>query len=736
MRCLYCGKKLSLLKLAKGDSFCSSEHFDAHQLQLSKSAFDRLLSVSGNETERQPLVFTSTHPAREADTHPPVKEPAAEKPKSQPEVKALEGFQPGPEQRRVAEQSKVAPLKPKEAKAAHRTVVPQKSIAGKAAPKLIPAASEDAIARLKAFDGPPQAPFAFTQLPPFPPAPEAPLGVVAPATEAKSELAYPVHEVEVTGCILNLYLQLNQARFEAAKWSPQTRFVEPASEQFPREASLPPFELSPEFPKYEIAESEPAEESPLPLEAPATEAPLVIELAEAAFEVPLEPEAHEPLLTQLAPPVSSAPAITPMSGAKTLPDLFGPIAGTVPARPLIPQSPQPESPLPEPDRRVRFLVAPSFKERPDGEVRLDTGAGPQASLCTSGPELPGGPASDTSCEIATHGRFLRGAKLSPVGAKTVSVAGRDELPVSLEPCYPRVEAGASTIDGWHHSGESLRAKITSRNIEMPPAGPIGFLPAVPGFAVKPGVKPWGIGRILAGRGALARPVLSQTGPRSDAAIHAADPYSLRPVSPTAGKLDMPLVDKAKALQAAQSAPRSGKSVAGAFEPEPVLSASAALRAGCQPWQFLAAEGWNRVAQCTGVRGSEPRRALEMAPEASRQEPEQVDVPPRLSSAPVFEEIHSMRQGSRIERHRREAFVAAPPEIAFWPEAMSRLAALLPQRVPAPVSAVTIERCGQCARWEPASMPTPAPVVPRFLPARGGAVLPPVAAWRRLGAPPL
>ena len=57
MRCLHCNKKLSLLKLAKGDSFCSAEHFDAYQLQLSRSAYDRLISVPEEDAPKPPLIL-------------------------------------------------------------------------------------------------------------------------------------------------------------------------------------------------------------------------------------------------------------------------------------------------------------------------------------------------------------------------------------------------------------------------------------------------------------------------------------------------------------------------------------------------------------------------------------------------------------------------------------------------------------------------------------------------------
>src|SRR5271167_612119 len=69
MRCLHCNKKLSLLKLAKGDSFCSAEHFDAYQLQLSKSAYDRLINLPDEETAKVPLVLKDVPEAEiEADS--------------------------------------------------------------------------------------------------------------------------------------------------------------------------------------------------------------------------------------------------------------------------------------------------------------------------------------------------------------------------------------------------------------------------------------------------------------------------------------------------------------------------------------------------------------------------------------------------------------------------------------------------------------------------------------------
>jgi len=57
MRCLHCNKTLSLLKLAKGDSFCSAEHFDAYQIQLSRDAYERVMSVPVGDAPKPPLIL-------------------------------------------------------------------------------------------------------------------------------------------------------------------------------------------------------------------------------------------------------------------------------------------------------------------------------------------------------------------------------------------------------------------------------------------------------------------------------------------------------------------------------------------------------------------------------------------------------------------------------------------------------------------------------------------------------
>ncbi len=146
MRCLYCNKKLSLLKLAKGDSFCSAEHFDSYQLQLSKDAIDRLMSVPDEDLPKTPLII------------------------------------------------------PKE-KAPDEITVPP--LAAYAASRL-PAYSLNAT--LPVANGPEST---------------EPL-------DAMPAVAFPVHDVDVTVCILNLYLRLSLLGSEPKGWtSPRYLIVTP-----------------------------------------------------------------------------------------------------------------------------------------------------------------------------------------------------------------------------------------------------------------------------------------------------------------------------------------------------------------------------------------------------------------------------------------------------------------------------------------------------------------------------
>lgn len=57
MRCLFCDKKLSLLKSATGDGFCSQEHLDAYQHEMSRRDIERVLAMTIEDAPRTPLIM-------------------------------------------------------------------------------------------------------------------------------------------------------------------------------------------------------------------------------------------------------------------------------------------------------------------------------------------------------------------------------------------------------------------------------------------------------------------------------------------------------------------------------------------------------------------------------------------------------------------------------------------------------------------------------------------------------
>jgi len=241
MRCLYCNKKLSLLKLAKGDSFCSPQHFDAYQLQLSKDAFDRLVSVAAEETHKPPL--------------------AVDRPVE-----------------RLVERQEASPSEESTALARLSAFAP-------------PPLPESAV------PAPPYAPFATSPLPAFelnPPFPIANGPDASQAVEPPREVSFPVHQTEDASCILNLHLQLSLAETEPKNWTPEPHLIV-APEHFRLEISQPPFGATPEFPEIEnLAPVEPvAEAGPdRPVEAlPLAETPVEVSQPATAIDnlAPVQP---------------------------------------------------------------------------------------------------------------------------------------------------------------------------------------------------------------------------------------------------------------------------------------------------------------------------------------------------------------------------------------------------------------------------------------------------------------
>ena len=264
MRCLYCNKKLSLLKLAKGDSFCSPQHFDAHQLQLSKDAFDRLVQVADEAHKPPPLV---------------VDQPVAQQVERQ-------AASPAEENTALARLSAFAP----------------------------PPLPESAV------PSPPYAPFATSPLPAFelsPPFPIANGPDASQAVEPPREVSFPVHQSEDASCILNLHLQLSLAETEPKNWTPEPHLIV-APEHFRLEITQPPFGATPEFPEIEnLAPAEPvAEADPdRPVEALDNPAPVepVLLLEAAAPADPIEAFAEAPVEIDRPPAIENVAPVEPIS---------------------------------------------------------------------------------------------------------------------------------------------------------------------------------------------------------------------------------------------------------------------------------------------------------------------------------------------------------------------------------------------------------------------------------------
>ena len=265
MRCLHCNKKLSLLKMAKGDQFCSSEHFDAHQRQLSKDAIERLMGVPDMEGPKPPLVVKKAQeeapPRRTADLR---------------EVARQQDAPPAAVVNRVKEE------------ASPRRDVDLRAIARQ---EEAPPAAEPPVEQ-----APPYALFIVEPPPPLaikPPAPVA--GELDPDTSSARELSFPIQEIVATACLLNLHARVSPAETTPLNWTSARNFIL-AAEGFPREVVQPSFIPDPDFPKLESSAPEP---TLLPIDA--------ISIEPAAPIVPLAP-AEKSLAFLMAPSFLERPA--------------------------------------------------------------------------------------------------------------------------------------------------------------------------------------------------------------------------------------------------------------------------------------------------------------------------------------------------------------------------------------------------------------------------------------------
>jgi len=386
MRCLYCNKKLSLLKLAKGDSFCSPQHFDAHQFRLSKDAFDRLSNVASESVPKAPLIV----------------EREEEKPPGLPEQNTA-----------FARLAAFAP-----------------PVAAEASPQ-----------------SPPYAPFATSPLPSFtlnPPFPIANGPEAGEAVEPARGLAFPVHETEEVGCILNLYLQLSLGGVEPKNWTPEQHLVV-APEHFRLEISQPPFGVSPEFPEIE----DPAPVEPVsPIEA----------------VTPFEP---------VSPIEAVAPVLAPDRPVEALP--FAEAVASI--IPVMHAEPALLVPIEPPAPRVPFLIAPSFKARTGTPIRLDKAASSVPNGSTLAPILEKGslPPLDSCGGIPNSSRFAGTTAFHMQDSKAHLTSG-SELPI--EPAFVLPGAKLQTCGvAWTPSDrqiaielpalEASRAWMRSRDCDLP-----------------------------------------------------------------------------------------------------------------------------------------------------------------------------------------------------------------------------------------------------------------------------
>ena len=733
MRCLHCGKKLSLLKLAKGDSFCSPEHFDAHQLKLSKDAFERLMSVPDIEAPKGPPLPHADDPAAPREATNPVASPVASpatapitSPATSQETDAPEPAAPLPSR------SVLSPA------AAPASVLP-----------------EQAIARIKALDAPPAAPFAPQFFASLPPVPAKVLGEIAPgADEApRPEPAMPALDVEATSCILNLYWRLNHLPSAPADWAAgRGHEIEP--QHFAGGASMPRSALAPDFPQYE---EDKHEQEPVSDLAPLVEA--------GPFVDAVRPATSEPMVA-----------------------LFGPVGPAGRGELSLPAGPQPIDPLPAADFRLPFLIAPSFRERRSKDPGLDGAASPtprdQDLAVTFGPVQ--GPADAQARGIS------RAVTLSAIAPPKASDARGAPLAGAMAFLASRTSLPGSktheALPGWHAGSDTVLWATAPLEFSPAPLAPCESLKAAPnsllsrsGFTLSPEeVSP---ARALVGRPPLGRPIAPRPGIRRSA--HPApkpETSRLKPVQIAAQSSPKPSVRKRVSPIPVPAPSPQGQA------PRTMDFPVRAVAGTCSPqlstlidWEILSPTGWSPTswngraahlplpayiarpaalprfplqAVCqaperrTGTAAVLESRAMTrvsfaqnslaakdtLAPE-KRPKPTAVAVAPRFAAAPPVSKQHRLGEGGIASVGGPRPFAPAPAGVVAWPTVLPRQAAILPVAPLAVAHAASIGLCAAALAWEMKQLFWPASAQLKFLPVRKGPVMPPAPVWPRLGVPP-
>jgi hypothetical protein len=630
MRCLHCNKKLSLLKLAKGDSFCSPEHFDAYQLQLSKNAYERLISAPEEEAPKAPLVFK------------PVEVPQAEL-EADSALARLSAFR--------APEKQAEPV-------AHAAVI----------------------------QVPPYAPFLTEPLPSFPPNGPVPVASEPDSNEpveAARAVAFPVHEVESTVCILNLYLRLSLSATPPLNWTPAWNAIA-TPEDFPGEITRPLLEVAPDFRHYE----NPEYENLAPVEPPSTvEAPRSI-----------EPALHvktSSLLEQKQP----------VDGA---------------------------------DHRLPFLVAPSFRERAGEAIPFDTAASSAPHDWMLAPILDpvpvGGP--HWSGKIPQSTGFAGNTSVRSRNADGQRIQSGFVLQAEMAPVLP--EQSAIVFSGWQVSHGPMGIARPQLETSRVSTGAIDFAPPTPA-PVRPDAKRTlnidqrqiltaasTLGSLFRGvletlpRGqepAFVTPPLGATtfGLRSILAPFPAwESFSFRTWQNQAAHFSLPTT-----LADGVESPK--------FPPEPLRYAPDCIK------QDAAGEQAPSLEHLPYLPMAWPGTDVTLPPSAdptpAAASPAIRFLTPRhIINQPAV--IASALLGTVFERD----FTLAPSARFGQPDLTSVASTSMPA-ADMPVRDSRIGLCALTATWNPCLPATPARSLAKFLPARKSPILPSARSWPRLGAPP-
>ena len=653
MRCLQCNKKLSLLKMAKGDSFCSPEHFDAYQLELSRNAYKRLLSVPDEDVPKAPLI--SKKPAEEpVELHP------------------------------------AAPAKELEADAALAR------LSAFRAPEKIEAAPP--------FKAPPFAPFLASPPPSQAPNP-AVIAAVKPASareanepvQAARNLAFPVHDVQATVCILNLYLRLGLAETQPRNWAREWKIIA-AAEDFLGEIVRPALEVGPGVEPFENPAPGERDE---PVAAP-------VEFAERE-ENPLVSAADEPVTAPL-PEVQALPVVEAAALVET------------------------ESILERADR-LPFLVAPSFLEREWAGTPFDTTASATPREWMLAPELNTVQERVDVCRGATaqSTAFAEIPSLQPKDAAGERLAGGFAMPAVPVPLLPggraiefyRWQASSGTIEMACRPLQTSRESTRAVDFALPspaPGRPIAGLPPshrglIPEAAsllrsfLKTSPRGTGPALVKTPRGALEcrftailAPFPARRGD-SPALPHQAPHFSDRRA----------LVDSAGSAEFAAEPLRYTPDCGRSIKP----------RAACERAPLVAMLPYHPA---------QWRRTDFALPAGADPSPTNWRPLCLLSPAGVWERPQ-LPANTAWRGFFESAFTGASNTLCVPPEA----AAGLPTTVLPATPDITARdwRIGLCAlrvAWSPC-LPATSTRPLAFLPVRGGAVLPSARSWPRLGAPP-